>query len=110
MHSFSNKKLPISFENTWVLNRDRGDRGATLRDANDLYVPKARINFSSRLPLHDFPKIWNNFEDHLKQIASPRLFFSNLKLYFLNDLAENVRCGRPFCRSCFPENLDDTLQ
>ena len=110
MHSFSNKKLPISFENTWVLNRDRGDRGATLRDANDLYVPKARINFSSRLPLQDFPKIWNNFEDHLKQIASPRLFISNLKLYFLNDLAENVSCGRPFCRSCFPENMDDTLQ
>ena len=77
-----NNKLPVSFNNVWVTNRDRGIRAATLRDADKLYEPRARLNFTSKLPLHNFPKIWNNFEDHLKNITSASLFKSNLKLYF----------------------------
>ena len=57
MHSYINNTLPWSFDGLWPMNRDRNVRGATLSNSGDLFVPRARLAFNARLPLHSFPKL-----------------------------------------------------
>ena len=104
MHSYTNNTLPGSFDGLWPLNRERNVRGATLRNAGDLYIPRARLAFNARLPLHSFPKLWNNFNNEaLKLNTNPISFKNSLKTHFLDDLASSVQCNRAFCRDCYPE-------
>ena len=104
MHSYMFGKLPSSFHGTWVLNRSRNTVTAGLRTASELFIPRYRINFAARLPLHFFPKVWNDITDNkLKNTTNVETFKNNLKKYFLDDMASEVRCDRPFCRDCYPE-------
>ena len=104
MHSYINNTLPGSFDGLWPMNRDRNVRGATLRNSGDLFVPRARLAFNASLPLHSFPKLWNNINnDALKLTANPNRFKNDLKTYFLDDLATSVHCNRAYCRDCYPE-------
>ena len=59
MHNFINRKLPLSFAETWILNRDR-IIGRELRNANDLYVPAHNYATLLRMQLFNFPRIWND--------------------------------------------------
>ena len=102
-HSFTQNKLPKSFDGLWSINGAYNPVAARLRRAETFFVPRARLNFSARFPLHAFPKLWNEFLDpELKNTVSVNVFKDGLKNYFLNDLAANVYCGRAFCRDCFP--------
>ena len=103
MHSYMFDRLPPSFNGTWVLNSLRNNTNAGLRTATELYVPWHRLNFSARLPLHFFPKIWNEVNDKkLKNTMNVKTFKENLKKYFLDDMASEVKWYRAFCRDCFP--------
>ena len=58
-HSIHYKYAPSSFTTTWQKNSDRNPSYA-LRNANDYFVPPAKLTFFERFPLHTLPKIWNN--------------------------------------------------
>ena len=106
MHSYMQDKVPHSFHGIWAQNRYRNPTTAELRTATDLYIPKFRLMFAARLPLHHFPKVWNDFcEKTIKNITNVNTFKDKLKEYFLEDLASVVKCKRPFCRDCFPAQL-----
>jgi hypothetical protein len=102
MHRYVNNLLPSAFTNIWPLNvRNIGENDLQLRNFNELTIRVARSNFCDRLPLFDFPKSWVRFADNsIKKITSVKQFDANLKLFFLNDLADSVNCGRLFCPSC----------
>ena len=86
------------------MNKFHNPATAGLRIAHEFFVPKPRIDFSARQPLHALPKLWNAFDDSkLKNTVKPDAFKDGLKLYFLNDLAAHVQCNNAFCRDCFPE-------
>jgi len=55
MDSYINRKLRISFAETWKTVRERNPN----RNANDLYVPPYRIELVKRPPLCSFPQAWN---------------------------------------------------
>jgi hypothetical protein len=58
MHSFTHNLLPISFSRMWILNRERfPDR--ELRNADQLYILPHRYATLKRVPLFNFPAIWN---------------------------------------------------
>jgi hypothetical protein len=59
MHSFHFKKLPPSFNEMWITNRERNPE-RVLRNANDLYVPPQRVEFVKKLPNFAFPAAWNS--------------------------------------------------
>ena len=81
MHSYMYGKLPNSFDGTWILNRLRNPNMVELRTANELFVPKFRILFSARLPLHTFPKVWNEFSNaKLKNTPNVKTFKEYLKI------------------------------
>ena len=45
-HSYVYEKLPTSFQSNWVLNRFQNPTAASLRNANEFFVPFARIQLT----------------------------------------------------------------
>ena len=58
MHSFQHNVLPLSFRETWITKRARNPN-RELRNASDLYIPSHNFATLKRLPLFNFPSIWN---------------------------------------------------
>jgi hypothetical protein len=85
MHSYINRKLPISFAEMWISVRERNPNLA-LRNANDLYVPPHRIELVKRLPLCAFPKAWNSMPE-FKNNARIGKFLKDLKSHLLETIA-----------------------
>jgi hypothetical protein len=84
MHNFHHKKLPISFNETWVSNRARNPEIA-LRNADDLYVPAHHFATTKRFPLFTMPRVWNEANE-LKLNPSQRIFMKFVKSAMLNQI------------------------
>jgi hypothetical protein len=85
MHSFTHNLLPLSFHRIWMLNRDRfPDR--VLRNANQLYIVPHNYATLRRLPLFNFPNIWNQEPDEKHNPVQHR-YLKNLKKMCLVNLS-----------------------
>jgi len=62
MHSFTHNLLPFSFNQMWVTNRTRNPE-RVLRNADHLYIPHHNYASLKRMPLFNFPRIWNTEDD-----------------------------------------------
>ena len=60
MHDYIANKLPSSFNDIFIFNRDRPNSHNT-RQSNHLYEERCLSKFSQNLPLYNFPKIWNKW-------------------------------------------------
>ena len=103
MHRFSQKFLPLSFNDTWVKNSVRiiGENEIQLRNFNQLQPAHSTLTSLDVFPLYNFPKLWQDFSDeHIKIVRKPSEFDAKLKKYFINDLASNIVCNRLFCPAC----------
>jgi len=103
MQQFAGGFLPISFNNLWQTNRIRiGDQAhIELRNADQLFIPYARTNTISRMPLYSFPKIWADFpSEEIKFIRNKLEFNQKLKEYFISNLKNVPDCSRLFCPAC----------
>ena len=103
MHRFSQKFLPLSFNDTWVKNsvRNIGENEIQLRNRYQLQNFYSNLARLDSFPLFSFPKIWESFpSEQIKIIRKPLEFDAKLKNYFLTDLASNVVCNRLFCPAC----------
>ena len=102
MHAVNKGKAPSSFSTTWGGEHDLVDQFyLDLRNYRNYRVPFARLNFSEKLPLHSFPKAWNNLDHELRDITYKKEFRNKLKDWFLSKLSTNISCNNPFCRDCF---------
>ena len=100
MQRFSQQFLPISFDDIWVYNSTHsiGENEIQLRNTNALQLHGSNYTSLDKFPLYHFPKIWQTFADEqIKIIRKIPEFDNKLKLYFLNDLEENVTCNRLLC-------------
>ncbi len=108
MHRFKFNLLPASFLNFWNtnVNRDIGENQIQLRNNDDFTVPFSRITMTQNLPYTTIPDLWNKFPNNqIKNTTSATLFDTQLKSYFINDLAEQINCNRLFCPTCYrPDN------
>jgi hypothetical protein len=84
MHKFMNNRLPFSFTNCWVSNRERNPE-RVLRNANDLYIIPHQYGSLTRLPIFSFPLLWNQ-EDVTKQNPNMKIYPKSLKSKLLNNL------------------------
>ena len=98
MHSLVYKYSPVDFDsfipNALVSNHRQG-----LRNDNDFHIPRSNITIVTKMPLINFPHIWNDLESSIKDISSRSLFKTNTKLELLNKYS-NYRCQRTLCYSC----------
>jgi len=85
VYAFVNRKLPRSFDETWIFNRDR-NLNIALRNENDLYVPPHRLEVEKRMPLCSFPLAWNS-APNLKYNPSVLKFVKELKKFLLDSIA-----------------------
>jgi hypothetical protein len=76
MQHYTGNYLPISFMNTWPTNAERceGAEIINLCNLNDYYAPIDRLATCESCPLIYFPKIWNNFSNPIRSIASKNVF------------------------------------
>jgi hypothetical protein len=86
MHNYINNKLPFSFNETWVFNRDR-NLNRLLRNANDLYIPAHNFATLKRFPLFTFPRLWNEEEDR-KLTQSSTSYCKLLKASLLANIVD----------------------
>jgi len=82
MHDYFHGRLPLSFNEIWIQNRNRNPDLA-LRNANNLYVPAHHFATTKRFPLYTFPKILNDAVD-IKYNPSKRTFLKSVKSALLN--------------------------
>ncbi len=62
MHIYWHNNLHVSFNQMWILNRERFPE-RTLRNADHLYMPAIPAHNNAtlkRLPRFNFPSIWNS--------------------------------------------------
>jgi hypothetical protein len=104
MQRFSQKFLPVSFNDVWVRNdvRTVGDNEIQLRNRNNnLQIPFSRLITTDRHPLSAFPRLWEDFPDvQIKFIRKKTEFDEKLKDFYLKDLSDVPNCNRLFCYSC----------
>jgi hypothetical protein len=85
MHRYSILNLPISFHETWSLNRILNpDR--PLRNANDLRIPHHNFASLKRLPMFAFPRVWNEEDAVRKSIPSINRYKKQLKCALLSSI------------------------
>jgi hypothetical protein len=77
MHNYSNNRLPFSFNELWLQNKDINPN-RVLRNANDLKVPSHHLATVKRFPFFIFPRIWNEESDR-KYKPSIKLYCNQLK-------------------------------
>ena len=103
MQRFSQKMLPISFNDIWVKNnvRNIGENEIQLRNYNQLQPVHSTIAKLDIFPLYNYPKIWQDFpNEQIKIIRKTAEFDQKLKNYFLNDLSAVASCNRLLCPAC----------
>jgi hypothetical protein len=60
MHSIEYQYHPSSFTNVWQKNSERNQvLNVTLRNENDYYLPRPKIDQFKRIPLYSLPHEWN---------------------------------------------------
>jgi hypothetical protein len=84
MHDFHHGKLPLSFNETWISNRNRKP-DLVLRNAENLYVPAHHYATTKRFPLFTFPRNWNEAVV-IKLNPSQHVFLRNVKSAMLNSI------------------------
>ena len=84
MHNFVHHKLPFSFNETWITNRQRNPE-RNLRNSMDLFVPAHHFATVKRFPLYTFPRIWNNENEH-KLTPSLNCFLKAVKKTLLDSM------------------------
>ena len=107
LHRFTQKFLPISFNDTWVRNdiRNVGENEILLRNSTAIQIPFSRLASSDRQPLIAFPRLWEQFPDiRIKFIRKISEFDEKLKTFYLNDLSSTSNCNRLYCYSCSRNN------
>ena len=99
MYDFVNNYLPQSFNNMFQLNLDINPDRIT-RQSSDLYMPKFKNMFVSKLPPFHFPKVWNHWKSKLDYNMPRHAFKSSLKQYILSSYSSQIKCMYSGCKEC----------
>lgn len=78
MHDYLNEKLSTSFNYTWVRNNHL-QNNYVLRNGNDLHIQPHKYEYLKRHPFLNFPNLWNNLSQDLKDIETKQIFSKELK-------------------------------
>jgi hypothetical protein len=69
-----------------------------LRHEANYLIPFARTDQTSRFPLTQAPKLWNDLTSAIRNIRNPNSFNIALKEHLLSTLT--TTCTRLFCPAC----------
>ena len=72
----------------------------TTRESNRLYLTLPRTTFSSKLPNHNFAKIWNEFDITYQQYKRKDKAKTRIPKQFIYSYLSIVCCHNPMCNEC----------
>ena len=101
MHSIYYGYCKLDFY--FLLNSDAAAHRFRLRNANDFLEYRSIRASLDRLPLFNFPKIWNNFNIDIKGIFDKIEFKTQVKYNLLDNYA-NFTCQKLVCNTCISIN------
>ena len=84
MYDYVHTKLPLSFRNIFKFNCDVYDTYVTRR-AQMFHIPKTKSRFVDKLPLYNFPSMWNNWCTKLNVNSTCGALKNSIKTIFMND-------------------------
>ena len=97
MYQHKNSKLPDSLNKLpyFISSCRRLTRQRALANCS-----RSRTKFTDLLPLHMFPKMWNELHPKFHEIASFGLFKRSVRAGFIEEYMDYVSCGNPTCHQC----------
>jgi len=96
MYELQNNLIP-SFKN---LKLRKEIKAMTTRQKNNVCTDRARTNFSSKLPKHNYPKIWNKCDINIRMAKSKTTLKKQIANIFINKYDDQTNCTNPNCRYC----------
>ncbi len=100
MHQLKYNKLPRSFDQ---LTYFHPENRLNTRQQNLANCYRFRTTFSSQLPFHQLPRIWNRLEVELHDITYLNSLKKQVRMKMINKYANSIRCLNIRCRQCFPD-------
>ena len=98
MHDLKHEHLPLSFKNFIPINRNVINR--TTRQSDLFYVARPRTKYTSKLPIHHLPKVWNSFAEEKRSTFNRKSFKAECKQHLLENYSINYTCDNRMCREC----------
>ena len=100
MQNFLHHKLPKFFYNSFKFNRDV-QLTHQPRQSDIFYIERCDSLFVKRMPLFNFPIIWNKWIRSLSGHATNRHSPNQMKKCILSGgYADKDKCKNPLCRQC----------
>jgi len=99
MHKLMYHKLPRSFDCLDYFKP--GDKPLT-RQSDLAQCTKPRTTFSSLLPYHQFPRIWNELDAGTRNMTSLSQFKNTVKKLLTDKYESIIFCDNMFCKQCYP--------
>ena len=94
---YYHKSLPKSFECYIPTNNLANDTRIT-RQRNQIRIGKPRTHLSSKLPLHNFTKIWNNLDYKIQNLKSRHKFKYVIPKQYLSSHLKSALPKSQMCR------------
>ena len=73
MYDFCNNKLPMSFQDTYLLQSDSNNHPYPTRHTNLFITPTPRSDYAAKLPYFSFPKLANSLSEYIINASSRNL-------------------------------------
>lgn len=99
MYDFKHDLLPKSFTN-FAIKKTLDKSIRITRQCNLLVKETPRTHFSSKLPKHNFTRIWNNINEKIRNTKHRLKFRRVLCDFYLNAYLRQVNCINPRCSEC----------
>jgi len=96
MYEQQNNLIP-SFKS---LKLRKENKAMPTHQGNNVYTDRPRTNFSSKLPKHTFPKIWNECNNDIRMVRSKYILKKQVTNNFIDKYKDQVICNNPHCRHC----------
>ena len=96
-----NNNLPASFKDFSILE-NATNYDIITRQQNRLYITRPRTTISSKLPNHNFVKIWNDFNENLQHCISKPKVKQLIQKGYVDACLSIVRC---ICNECIENNI-----
>jgi len=96
---FKSKKLPISFNDMFIFNRDIPHSRLT-RQSDHLHIVNSHSVFASKLPTFNIPRIWNKWANTPASEVSRGQLKCQIKKITFDSYAGMVKCTNLRCQAC----------
>ena len=102
MHPIYHNYSTVNYDH-FIFNHNTNRHLYGLRNETEFFVPRFNYAIVKKMPLVDFPSLWNNTDQSLTDLTSKLLFKKHVKSSLL-DKYQNFKCNRTLCVSCMNIN------